>query len=136
MANITAQLVSSSIQGVDLVTGSYRVNFSIPAIAAQAVELYYFPYYRVNITPTAVTFPLTMVFDLLYIRNLDATAIVTVGLTPHGGVSANHILNPGAAFIYWQSYSTVPGQGGYDAVVLSTSGSPSSVSYVELAFGQ
>ena len=66
---------------------------------------------------TVVTLPAATVW-VVYVKNLDGAANLTVTYTPLGGVASNMLLVPGGVFLYFQPSETA---GGITALTLTPS---------------
>ena len=66
---------------------------------------------------TVVPLPAATVW-IVYVRNLDLAANLTVTYTPAGGVASNMLLVPGGLFLYFQPSE---GAGGITALTLTPS---------------
>jgi hypothetical protein len=66
---------------------------------------------------TVVALPAATVW-VVYVKNLDAAANLTVIYTPAGGVASNMLLVPGGIFLYFQPTET---SGGITALTLTPS---------------
>ena len=125
MSNLNVLLDSASVQVIDLTGNVYRVNSPVGGIELTASEAAYQSYAVIASSPgTSLTLPASEVW-VVYVKNLDAAANLTVQVQPFGGAlpsAANSpILTPGGVYIYWNSSE---GAGGVIAVTLISSAGP------------
>jgi hypothetical protein len=123
--NVNVILDAASVQVIDTVTNTYRVNSAIGAITLTANVANYQSFAVIASSPgTVLTLPATKIW-FLYVKNLDATANLTVQFQAFGGslnTAANsEILTPGGVKIYANSSE---GAGGIIAVTLISSSGP------------
>lgn len=128
MANLSV-LLSATLSTTDTtLTPSPTIvtrNFNNPTLAA-TVE-FSNNFFQVAAAPTVVNLPAATVW-IVYVRNLDAAANITVTYTPSGGASQTLLLVPGGIFMYFQP---TEGAGGITALSLtSSSGTISADVYV------
>lgn len=121
MSNLSVTLDSASVQVIDTLTSTYRVNSPIGNITLSATDASYQSYAQIAAAGTALTLPAATVW-VAYVKNLDATATLTVQVQPTGGAlpsAANSpVLPPGGAYLYWAPVET---SGGIIAVTLKSS---------------
>ena len=113
MANANVLLDAASGQIIDLATNTYRVNFPFGTITFPSAVNEYRPFEGItNGVGSTVTFP-TVPCWVVYVKNLDPSATVTVIATVVGGatpLAANSpLLNPGGVWIYWNATETPAG---------------------------
>ena len=122
--NINCVLDSASVQVIDTVTNTYRVNSAIGSITLAANEASYQSFAPIATAGTALTLPAATIW-VVYVKNLDAVATLTVQVQPTGGAlpsAANSpLLPPGGVYIYWAPLET---SGGIIAVTLKSSAGP------------
>jgi len=122
--NVNVILDAASVQVIDTVTNTYRVNSAIGDITLAANESSYQSFAAIATTGTALTLPAATIW-VVYVKNLDATQTLTVQVQPTGGVlpsAANSpVLPPGGVYIYWAPLET---SGGITAVTLKSSSGP------------
>jgi hypothetical protein len=122
--NVSVILDAASVQVIDTVTSTYRVNSAIGDITLNANEASYQSFLPVATAGTALTLPTTTIW-VVYVKNLDAAATLTVQVQPTGGAlpsAANSpVLPPGGVYIYWAPLET---SGGITAVTLKSSAGP------------
>ena len=122
--NINCVLDSASVQVIDTVTNTYRVNSAIGSITLAANEASYQSFAPIATAGTALTLPAATIW-VVYVKNLDPTATLTVQVQPTGGAlpsAANSpLLPPGGVYIYWAPLET---SGGIIAVTLKSSAGP------------
>ena len=122
--NINCVLDSASVQVIDTVTNTYRVNSAIGSITLAANEANYQSFAPSATAGTALTLPAATIW-VVYVKNLDAVATLTVQVQPTGGAlpsAANSpLLPPGGVYIYWAPVET---SGGIIAVTLKSSAGP------------
>jgi hypothetical protein len=126
MANVNAQLASATIQVLDITTLTYRVNSPVGTLTLAATAATYDSFVTiVNGAGTALDLPATNVF-VVYVKNLDAAATLTVIFQAQGGAllsAANSpVLLPNGVFMYW---NTVETSNGISAVTLVSSAATS-----------
>ena len=100
----------------------YRVNSPVGAITLGATKAAYESYFNVaGGAGTVLSLPAATVW-VVYVKNLDAAANLTVQVQPTGGAlpsAANSpVLTPGGVYVYW---NTSEGAGGVTAVTLVSS---------------
>jgi hypothetical protein len=122
--NVNVILDAASVQVIDTVTNTYRVNSAIGAITLAANEANYQSFAPIATAGTSLTLPAATIW-VVYVKNLDAAATLTVQVQPTGGAlpsAANSpVLPPGAVYIYWAPLET---SGGVIAVTLKSSAGP------------
>lgn len=91
-------------------------NLNNPTLAATVS--FYDSFFQVGPTPTTVNLPAATVW-VVYVKNLDPTATITVTFTPAGGAAETCVLVPGGLFLYFQPSE---GAGGITALTLTASG--------------
>jgi len=90
-------------------------NLNNPTLAATVS--FYDPFFQAGAAPTTVNLPAATVW-VVYVKNLDAAANLTVTFTPTGGAAQTAILVPGGIFLYFQP---TEGAGGITALSLTSS---------------
>lgn len=90
-------------------------NLNNPALNATVV--FYDPFFQAGAAPTTVNLPAATVW-VVYVKNLDAAANLTVTFTPTGGGAETVVLVPGGVFLYFQP---TEGAGGITALTLTAS---------------
>ena len=120
--NVNVVLDSASIQVIDQTNNVYRVNSPVGDVTLTANEANYQSYAVIaSGGGTALILPASKVW-VVYVKNLDAAANLTVQVQPFGGAlpsAANSpILTPGGVYIYWDPSE---GAGGVIAVTLISS---------------
>lgn len=122
MPNASVILDSASVQVIDSATSTYRVNSPIGNITLSATSAVYESYTLVPASPGgALAMPASTMW-VVYVKNLDPTAIITVQVQPAGGALPSAVnspkLPPGAVYIYWSPLET---SGGIVGVTLISS---------------
>jgi hypothetical protein len=90
-------------------------NLNNPTLSATVV--FYDPFFQAAAGGSVVTLPAATVW-IVYVKNLDAAANLTVSFTPTGGGAETCILVPGGVFLYFQP---TEGAGGITALTLTAS---------------
>ena len=124
MSNVNVLLDAASVQIIDLATNTYRVNTGIGTVTLTASNALYGEYTTVPVSPgIPLSLPDTTVW-VVYIKNLSATANITVQIQAAGGTLASAanspILVPGAVYIYWSPSESAGGITG--VTLISSSG--------------
>jgi hypothetical protein len=90
-------------------------SFNNPTLAATVS--FYDPFFQAAAAGSAVTLPAATVW-IVYVKNLDGAANLTVTFTPVGGGAETCLLVPGGIFLYYQP---TEGAGGITALSLTSS---------------
>jgi hypothetical protein len=124
MSNVNVILDSASVQVIDITSSTYRVNSPVGNITLVGSEASYQSFAAIATAGPALTLPATTIW-VVYVKNLDAAATLTVQVQPTGGAlpsAANSpVLPPGGVYIYW---APVESSGGITAVTLKSSAGP------------
>ena len=122
MSNLNAQLLNATLTlSAPTITGNL-VSSSAANPSAKAMAAFYEAYRQTSTTPDSVSIPVSP-FYVVYIRNLSASADLSVTLTPAGGSAwaSPVIINPAGIFTVFQNYTTTPTTGGFTALTLLSS---------------
>lgn len=111
--NVNVQLTGASITVLDQATSTYRVNSPIGTLTLAATSATYDSFVPIaNGAGTVLDLPASPV-QLVYVKNLDGAANLTVQLTVQGGaqisVANSPVLLPGGVFMYWNVVETTNG---------------------------
>lgn len=124
MANINVNLAQASLQVLDLTTNLFRVNDLLGNIVLPATGVFYDAYFQAaSGAGTVVNLPAATAWFAV-VKNLSATATLTVQHTAQGGtqVSAANslVLQPGGIWMYVNPVETANGLTGLTLVGSAT----------------
>lgn len=118
MANLSI-LLNAVLTATDTITSPNPTvvtrNFNNPTLAA--TTYFHDLFFQAAAAGSAVTLPAATVW-IVYVKNNDAAANLTVAFTPAGGASETVLLVPGGIFLYFQPSE---GAGGITALTLTAS---------------
>lgn len=120
MAQTVVSTLSANILSTEQATGNVVINRGTGNPNVTSTTALYVEQFITGAAGIDTIIPSPTVSDMLYIRNLDAAAIITVKATPQGGVEAIiGNLQPGSQLILW---NTLTGKGWTNVKVASSVG--------------
>lgn len=110
---VNVQLASATVQVLDQATNTFRVNSPIGTLTLSATGATYDTFVLINNgAGTVLDLPGATVW-VVYVKNLDPTATLTVQAQPLGGALPSAVnspvLLPGGVYIYWNTAETAAG---------------------------
>src|SRR5579859_1448845 len=118
MANLSVLLSANlTLADTTLSPSPTIVSRSLNNPTLAATVTFYDPFFQAAAGGSAVTLPAATVW-VVYVKNLDLAANLTVAFTPAGGASETCLLVPGGLFLYFQPSE---GAGGITALTLTSS---------------